>query len=67
MTDTNTKPASKMPTYIAHHVRGEGEEAFWTRIGAAWEHKDKKGLNIQLDIFPLDGRITLRVPSEKPE
>lgn len=66
-----TKPEqateSKAPAYIAFHVR-DGEEkgkGFWTRIGAAWKHKDGEGLSLQLDLVPLDGgRIVLRTPKE---
>jgi hypothetical protein len=69
MTDTTEQPtASKAPTHIAYQVRERGnDESFWTRIGAAWAHGDGKGFNIQLDAIPLDGKITLRVPSEKSE
>jgi hypothetical protein len=65
---TNNQPASKSPTHIAYHVRNrEGSEGFWTRIGAAWPHADGNGFNLQLETYPLDGRITLRVASEKSE
>ncbi len=65
MSDNN---ASKAPSHLAYHVReGSGDKGFWNRIGAAWQHKDGKGFNIQLDVVPLDGRITLRVASEKKE
>jgi hypothetical protein len=37
----------------------------WIRIGSAWAHADGKGFNIQLETVPLDGRIALRVASEK--
>ena len=47
--------------------RGENRKAFWTRIGSAWAHQDGKGFNVQLEVAPLDGRITLRVASEKKE
>ncbi len=72
MTDTaNTKEtaAAKSPSHVAYQVRdrGNGQKAFWTRIGSAWAHTDGQGFNIQLDSIPLDGRITLRVPSDKPE
>jgi len=72
MTDTNEQHAteknanSKAPTHVAYHVRDTGDgKGFWTRIGSAWSHKDGKGFNIQIDIVPLDGRITLRVAEEK--
>ena len=68
-TKTTKKNGSKSPNYIAYHVRdrGEGEKGFFTRIGAAWVHGDANGFNIQVDCFPLDGRIVLRIPSEKKE
>ena len=70
MTDSanNQTAASKAPTHIVYHVRyREGGEGFWTRIGAAWAHNDGKGFNIQIETVPLDGRITLRVITEKKE
>jgi hypothetical protein len=70
MTETTnqTSTSSKGPSHVAYQVRDrEGKKGFWTRIGSAWAHADGKGFNIQLDAMPLDGRITLRVASEKKE
>jgi len=70
MSDTNATPStgSKSPSHIAYQVRDrEGKKGFWTRIGSAWAHQDGNGFNIQLEVVPLDGRITLRVASEKKE
>ena len=68
MTDTKNQTASKAPSHIAYHVRNrEGGEGFWTRIGSAWQHADGNGFNIQIETVPLDGRITLRIASEKSE
>ncbi len=65
MTDSKT-PATKSPSHIAYQVRdGKNDKGFWTRIGAAWPHGDGKGFNIQIETLPLDGRITLRIVSEK--
>ena len=64
-TNTESKTAGKAPAHIAYQVRGrEGQKSFWTRIGAAWANADGKGFNIQLEVVPLDGRISLRVASE---
>ncbi|MGH7242377.1 MAG: hypothetical protein ACREJD_03045 [Phycisphaerales bacterium] len=61
-----TTTASKAPTHAVYHVReGKDNKAFWTRIGAAWPHNDGNGFNVQIDMVPLDGRITLRVITEK--
>lgn len=60
--------SSKSPSHIAYHVRDrEGGKGFWTRIGSAWPHADGKGFNVQLDVAPLDGRITFRVATEKKD
>lgn len=49
------------PTLIAFHVAERGGKAFWTRIGAAWDHEDGKGLTLQLDLVPVNGgRVVLR-------
>lgn len=65
---TNTQTAPKAPSHVAYHVRErEGDKGFWTRIGAAWPHADGKGFNVQFDVIPLDGRIVLRVATEKKD
>ena len=66
MTDTTDRPSKpRTPTHLAYQVRDrDGDKGYWTRIGAAWQHADGKGFNIQIEAVPLDGRITLRVPSE---
>lgn len=66
----NSKPARepKGPAFIAWHVDEKGEKSFWTRIGAAWDHKDGEGYTLQLDLIPVNGgRVVLRVPSETNE
>ena len=68
MTDSNeTKTAtSRTPSHFAYNVRNrEGGDNYWIRIGSAWAHADGNGFNIQLETVPLDGRITLRIASEK--
>lgn len=65
MSTNDTTTASKAPTHIAYHVRdGKGDKGFWTRIGAGWLAKDGKGINLQLDVIPLDGKVILRLPTE---
>ena len=67
-TEKTESTASKAPSHIVYQVRDrEGQKGFFTRIGAAWPHKDGKGFSIQIDAVPLDGRITLRVASETKE
>ena len=65
---SNTKSKGKAPSHIAYQVHDrDGKKGIFTRIGAAWENADGKGFNIKLDCHPIDGKITLRIPSEKKE
>ncbi len=65
MTD-NTK--SKLPSHIAYQVRdAKNGKGHWTRIGAAWTHNDGNGFNIQVESLPRDGKIVLRVASDKKD
>lgn len=62
-TQSQSPRETKAPAFIAWHVAERGEKAFWTRIGAAWDHKDGEGLTLQLDLIPAaGGRIILRTP-----
>jgi len=60
---------SNAPAYNVYTVedRGENEDPFWLKIGAAWAHKDGKGLNITLSALPPDNRLVLRVPAENDD
>lgn len=51
---------STHPTHSVFVVEGEGETAFWTRIGTAWPHKDGSGFNLQLSAMPVAGRLVIR-------
>ena len=59
---TTQTSAPKAPDLIAWQVVQKGENAIWNKIGASWQHKDKKGMTLQLDVLPLGGRIVLRTP-----
>lgn len=66
--ETNNSTSSKTPTHIVYHVRDRnGQKGFWTRIGAAWAHADGQGFNVQVDCVPLDGRLSIRIASDKKE
>jgi len=63
---SNTEPPStKAPSHHAYHVRARtSKQAFWMRIGSAWQHFDNKGFTLHLDTAPFDGRIVLRLAPE---
>jgi hypothetical protein len=60
---------NQQPSFTAYAVtkRGEGQDDWWTPIGAAFSHGDQLGYNIVLQSIPLDGRIVLRPPKERGE
>ena len=53
---------TKKPAFIAYAVTGEGKQAFWTRIGSAWQHQQGEGFNLELNALPVQGRIVLMPP-----
>lgn len=59
--------AVNVPTHGAFVVEGEGDNAFWTRIGAAWAHRDGQGFNVSLSAVPLNGRLVLRVRKDRDD
>ncbi len=51
---------TRNPDYIVYFVSNR-KNTFWTRLGAAWTHRDGKGLNIETDFVLVgDGRFVLR-------
>lgn len=48
--------------YGVYVVEGEGDKAFWTRVGAAWPHEDRDGFNISLTALPVGGKLVIRKP-----
>lgn len=63
MSDTSNKPA-----YLAYVVAENGDKRKnpdnWTKIGAAFPHRDGNGFNIVLEALPVSGRVVLRRPKQ---
>jgi hypothetical protein len=54
------------PTHNVYVIQGEGKKEHWTKIGAAWPHKDGQGFSLMLDALPAgNGRMALRLKTEK--
>ena len=57
------------PTYFLYHITEREQDgtdekrAFWTKIGAAWSHKDGNGFALET----VYGRLVLRKPQESEE
>jgi hypothetical protein len=59
--------ATASPTYLNVFTVEEYEsngktQKRWTRIGAAFPHKEGVGFNIELKAFPIDGRLVALPP-----
>jgi hypothetical protein len=67
---TNTTPTYLNAFVVEEFEVGPGKTARrWTKIGAAFPHKEGSGLNIELKALPLTGRLVLLPPDieEVPE
>ena len=59
---SDNAPGLKRPFMLAYTVKPieEGRKSIWSKIGAAWSHKDGQGYEVRMDALPVDGRIVLR-------
>ena len=64
---TSTASEPKAHDFLAWHVANKGDKAYWTKVGAAWFHRDRKGLSLQLEVLPINGRIVPRAPLENTD
>ena len=54
------------PSHEIFHVTGDGDKARWHKIGAAWYHEDREGLNLTINYMPLgEGRMVMRIVKPK--
>ncbi|GAB4182358.1 MAG: hypothetical protein Tsb002_03530 [Wenzhouxiangellaceae bacterium] len=57
--------SGRKPDFIAYQVQqGQDGQAYFNKIGAAWQHKDGEGYELDLAAVPVDGRISLRTLRE---
>ena len=62
----NENDTKALPAYRIYSVKNGDKKAVWQEIGAAWKHKDGKGLNLNFSALPLEGaQIVLREPKAK--
>jgi hypothetical protein len=63
-----TAPAeATAPTYlnvftVEEYERDGKTQKRWTKIGAAFPHKEGLGFSIELKAFPIDGRLVVLPP-----
>ena len=60
--DRRQSRGSRRPDLLAYTVKpiGDGKKAAWSKLGAAWAHRDGKGFYVRMDALPLDGKVVLR-------
>jgi hypothetical protein len=61
---SNNKQSSRKPSHRIYIVTGEGDDAQWQEVGAAWPNRDGKGYSISAKNLPL--RIVMREATERP-
>ena len=59
-TAESTREPRPRPSHRVYQVTGQGKNAYWREIGAAWPNKDGRGFNISYHALPLRGRIVMR-------
>jgi len=64
MTTTAQTVATK-PTHRLYIVTGDGKNASWKEVAAAWQHRDGKGFNIVLDVLPIAGKLVMREAKDR--
>ncbi|MVM32430.1 hypothetical protein GO755_20455 [Spirosoma sp. HMF4905] len=64
-----TNPQSKAPTHTVYYLKArEGsDKQQWIKVGIAWEHGDKEGLNLLLNTLGQDNALTVRRNKPKPD
>lgn len=65
MAKSQLKLPGRKPSHRLYRVVGDGDTANWTPIGAAWLHRDGNGFSISCDAVPLQGRIVMRLITER--
>ncbi|MGE0677201.1 hypothetical protein [Pseudolabrys sp.] len=59
------KHTNNRPSHSVFVVEGEGDSAYWTKVGSAWAHQDGEGFNVMLTALPVTGRLVLRVVKQE--
>jgi hypothetical protein len=56
-------PATYLNVFTVEEYERDGKsQKRWTKIGAAFPHKEGTGFSIELKAFPVDGRLVVLPP-----
>ena len=58
-------PSKRLVVYTIIERPGMAKSLF-ARVGSAWINRDQS-INIQLDALPVNGKLHVREPKERPE
>lgn len=66
MDNDGNAAVGRRPSHEAFWVKErDGKKGEWRQVGIAFPHSDGKGMNLVLDLMPMDGRIVLRLIEPK--
>lgn len=57
---TAPTPSNHLLAYTVKEIAGN--RSIYTKIGAAFPHKEGPGFNVELDAYPVDGRLVILPP-----
>lgn len=64
--NTQSRTEAAKPSHRIYLVVGDGKEATWTPIGAAWPNRNGAGFSIKCDVLAADGgRVIMRAITER--
>jgi len=64
---TQTETLSNRPIHTAYILKAKDgtDKCDWIKVGAAWEHGDRDGMNLSLTVLGHDVAVILRRNKEK--
>lgn len=65
----NQRPGQNKPLMLGYAVRPirDGQKSAWSKIAAAWAHKDGEGFDVRMDALPVDCRLVLRTIQDEDD
>jgi len=62
---TGSAPATHLNVFTVEEYESNGKSGKrWTKVGAAFPHKEGSGFSIELSAIPLDGRLVVLPPAD---
>jgi hypothetical protein len=60
---------TRMDVFVVENYEDDAgkEKSNWTRVGAAFPHKDAKGFTVELRAIPVTGKLVMRLHEESPQ